>query len=116
MKQMAHFGDPCIHCNIAHDDFPVGPCQGDHSKAKIIRFGLARQAWQNPVTQCDDVVILMSSGEMFRESHHPSEHWRYSERFADAKSVGRDEILTTEAAYLRRLASLSTPVEQEKRS
>ena len=21
-----HFGDPCVHCGIAHDDVPVGPC------------------------------------------------------------------------------------------
>lgn len=22
-----HFGDPCIHCCIPHDDVPVGPCK-----------------------------------------------------------------------------------------
>lgn len=21
-----HFGDPCIHCGVAHDDVPIGPC------------------------------------------------------------------------------------------
>lgn len=23
-----HFGDPCIHCGIPHDDVPRGPCTG----------------------------------------------------------------------------------------
>lgn len=23
-----HFGDPCVHCGIPHDDVPVGPCRG----------------------------------------------------------------------------------------
>lgn len=23
-----HFGDPCVHCGIAHDDAPPGPCKG----------------------------------------------------------------------------------------
>lgn len=22
-----HFGDPCIHCGIPHDDVPIGPCR-----------------------------------------------------------------------------------------
>jgi hypothetical protein len=22
-----HFGDPCVHCGIPHDDVPIGPCQ-----------------------------------------------------------------------------------------
>jgi hypothetical protein len=28
-SQAAHyFGDPCIHCGVAHDDVPPGPCPG----------------------------------------------------------------------------------------
>ena len=23
-----HFGDPCVHCGIPHDEVPVGPCSG----------------------------------------------------------------------------------------
>ena len=23
-----HFGDPCIHCGVPHDDVPSGPCTG----------------------------------------------------------------------------------------
>ena len=30
---MTHYGDPCIHCGIPHDDVPVGPCTGDSRKA-----------------------------------------------------------------------------------
>ena len=25
----AHYGDPCIHCGVAHDDVPPGPCMGN---------------------------------------------------------------------------------------
>lgn len=102
---MTHFGDPCIHCGIAHDDVPVGPCQGDQAKAKIIRYGVVRQAWQNPGSSCDDVVVLMSSGEFNHESHHPSSHWPYSDRFKDAKCVSRGEILNSEDANNRRLSN-----------
>ena len=28
-----HFGDPCVHCGIPHDDVPVGPCQGVSTKS-----------------------------------------------------------------------------------
>lgn len=105
---MAHFGDPCIHCGAAHDDFPAGPCKGDPAKARIIRYGVIRQAWQNPGTGCVDIVVLMSTGQTRRESYHPSYHWTYSDRFKDAKAVSRDDILTTEAANERRLSAKAT--------
>ena len=28
-----HYGDPCIHCGIPHDDVPAGPCQGGSGRA-----------------------------------------------------------------------------------
>ena len=27
-KEVAHHGDPCKHCGVAHDDVPPGPCSG----------------------------------------------------------------------------------------
>ncbi len=27
MSDKYHFGDPCIHCGVAHDDVPPGPCK-----------------------------------------------------------------------------------------
>lgn len=35
---MWHFGDPCIHCGIRHDDVPPGSCSGDTAKAVPIAF------------------------------------------------------------------------------
>lgn len=26
-KPKYHRGDPCVHCGVAHDDVPSGPCQ-----------------------------------------------------------------------------------------
>ena len=109
--RMAHFGDPCIHCGVSFEDMAFGSCNGDPSKVKIIRFGVVRQAWQNPVTQCDDIIVLKSDGWTYHESHHPSSHWRYSERFRDAECVGRDAILTTDAACVARRSSKPLQVE-----
>lgn len=97
-NRMAHFGDPCIHCGSSHENLTVGGCQGDEAKARPIRLGVVRQAWENPVTQCVDIIVLMSSGWTHRESHHPSSHWRYSDRLKDVPSVSKDQILKTEAA------------------
>jgi hypothetical protein len=49
--------------------------------------------------------VLMSSGEFNHESHHPSSHWPYSDRFKDAKCVSRGEILNSEDANNRRLSN-----------
>ena len=27
LASVAHHGDPCRHCNVAHNDVPSGPCQ-----------------------------------------------------------------------------------------
>ena len=35
---MTHFGDPCIHCGIPHDEVLPGPCMGDLRKVRAIRF------------------------------------------------------------------------------
>ena len=28
MKELAHVGNPCIHCRTPHDDIAPGPCSG----------------------------------------------------------------------------------------
>jgi hypothetical protein len=38
MTTLYHFGDPCVHCGIPHDEVPVGPCQGDPAKAVPITY------------------------------------------------------------------------------
>jgi hypothetical protein len=29
-----HFGDPCIHCGVPHDEVPPGPCSGRAPQSK----------------------------------------------------------------------------------
>lgn len=42
---MHHFGDPCRHCGIPHDDIPVGPCQGDPKKAVPLAYASLGVRW-----------------------------------------------------------------------
>jgi hypothetical protein len=44
-----HFGDPCIHCHIPHDDVPIGECQGDFHKSKRIAVAFLETRWDNVV-------------------------------------------------------------------
>lgn len=37
-RPMTHFGDPCIHCGVGHDDFEIGACKGDSTKAIPIAY------------------------------------------------------------------------------
>lgn len=82
---MKHFGDPCIHCGLPFDDVDVGPCAGDEARVKITAYRVIRHAWQNPGSGCDTVRVFMSDGTSHMESLHPSSHWPYSDRFADAQ-------------------------------
>lgn len=38
MTHQTHFGDPCVHCAIPHDDIPSGPCVGDPAKAVVLGY------------------------------------------------------------------------------
>lgn len=77
---MHHFGDPCIHCNIPHDDVPAGSCGGDPKKAKPIAYRSLGVRWDN----VEHFRVLMSSGEV-REFHQhvsysgPYYHFGYSD-------------------------------------
>ncbi len=66
-----HFGDPCIHCGIPHDDVPPGPCTGDASKAKVLAYCCSRQAWQNPGNECSTYTCHMSDGSFRDEALLP---------------------------------------------
>lgn len=70
-----HFNDPCIHCNIAHDDMTVGPCKGDPSKAIVLAYCVDRQAWENPGSGADTILCLMSTGEINQDWWHPATWW-----------------------------------------
>ena len=41
-----HYGDPCIHCQIPHDEVPIGPCVGT-GKPKIIGAAFIKQLRRN---------------------------------------------------------------------
>jgi hypothetical protein len=94
-----HFGDPCIHCAIAHDDVAPGPCLGDPTKAIVLAYRVTRQAWQNPVTQCDTIACLMSTSSIVEMARYPSEHWPHNDQFRNARSMTATEF----AAATRRL-------------
>jgi hypothetical protein len=32
--EATHFGDPCVHCGIPHDEVPPGPCKATKTPAK----------------------------------------------------------------------------------
>jgi hypothetical protein len=40
-----HYGDPCIHCGIPHDDVPVGACEGDSRKSIPIACRFLGMQW-----------------------------------------------------------------------
>jgi hypothetical protein len=63
---MTHFGDPCIHCGIPHDDVSRGSCHGDATKAKPIAYRLLGTRWDH----VDHFLILMSTGEIVDRWEH----------------------------------------------
>jgi hypothetical protein len=63
---MTHFGDPCIHCGIAHDAIPIGPCQGDPSKAKPIAYRSRGVRWDN----VEHLLIRLSDGRIEQVWEH----------------------------------------------
>ncbi len=87
-----HFGDPCIHCNVPHDEVEVGACKGSPEKAIVLGYCVARQAWQNPGSGCDTVLCKMSDGSVRQEARHPAEHWPYSDWFKNARVYAPHEF------------------------
>lgn len=71
---MHHFGDPCVHCSIGHDDVPAGPCQGDPTKAVPIAFR-SMETRHDGVTR---YLIKLSSGQVIEHHSHAGEHAPYT--------------------------------------
>lgn len=42
---MNHFRDPCIHCGVAHDDVPPGPCGGEVVKFRNLLAEKMKWVW-----------------------------------------------------------------------
>lgn len=70
---MTHFGDPCIHCGVSHDDMQVGPCQGDPSKAKPIGYVVL----ENRPDGVQHYRIRFSDGRIEERHAHVSYHAEY---------------------------------------
>lgn len=47
MSEMTHYGDPCIHCNMPHDEVLLGPCTGDRQRAKALDVCFISRRWDN---------------------------------------------------------------------
>lgn len=78
---MTHFGDPCIHCGLPHDDVPVGVCQGDASKAKPIAYRSLGVRWDH----VEHFRIRWSDGRVTELWEHidmsgPYYHFGHSDR------------------------------------
>ena len=61
-----HYGDPCVHCGIAHDDIPPGPCLGDAGKAVPMVFRSYGTRWDG----VEHFLIQYSDG-------HFEERWEH---------------------------------------
>lgn len=68
-----HFGDPCIHCGIPHDDVPVGACRGDFTKAIPIAFRGLGVRYDN----VEHFLVLLSNGTLLERWHHIAEQAPY---------------------------------------
>lgn len=86
---ITHFGDPCIHCGVGHDDAKVGPCKGNRSKAKILAYCVDLQRWEN--SGVERVLCRMSTGEIRPEHFNMGCFWLEG-RFEGAEVLSRQEF------------------------
>lgn len=68
-----HFGDPCIHCGVGHDDVPPGSCLGDGAQAIPIAYRSLGVRWDGVA----HYLIRMSNGEVKELHSHISFHAPY---------------------------------------
>lgn len=85
-----HYGDPCIHCGLPHDEVAPGPCTGDGAPI-VVAYRIDRQAWQTS-NGADLVLCWMSDGSLRQEGHYPQEHWAFTDRFRNARVIGRAKL------------------------
>lgn len=85
---MKHFGDPCIHCGIPHDDVPKGDCKGDKGKAVVTHYWVKRMSYEQN-NGADLVRARMSSGDIVEEGQFPQSHWWRNGKYKNAKVVAK---------------------------
>lgn len=61
-----HYGDPCLHCAISHDEVQPGPCQGDAAKAVPMVYRSLGVRWDS----VEHFLIQMSSGQYIDRWEH----------------------------------------------
>ena len=83
-----HYGDPCVHCGIAHNDVPKGPCQGDATKAIPISYRKLETRWDG----YDLHRVRYSDGSV-------REHWNHSSEHAPYYHWGHSDALTQPPRY-----------------
>ena len=67
---MTHYGDPCIHCGIPHDDVLPGPCRGDLMKVRPIRY---RAISERRADSRRHLLVQFSDGSFEDYFLHPDE-------------------------------------------
>lgn len=70
---MYHYGDPCVHCGVPHDNVSPGLCPGDPSKAMPIAYASCGVRWDG----VERFIILWSSGVITERHAHVSERAPY---------------------------------------
>lgn len=67
-----HFGDPCIHCGTAHDDFKPGACTGE-GKSIPIGYASLGVRWDG----VERYRVRFSDSHIEERYAHISEHAPY---------------------------------------
>lgn len=70
---MKHFGDPCIHCAIPHDEVAIGPCQGNPAKAIPVQYRSLGVRWDH----VEHFLVMFSDGHTQDRWHHIGEQAPY---------------------------------------
>ncbi len=68
-----HYGDPCIHCGVPHDEVLIGACDGDDSKSIPIGYKSLGVRWDG----VEHYKIVMSNGTVVERWEHISMHSPY---------------------------------------
>jgi hypothetical protein len=90
-SELRHYGDPCVHCGLAHDGVPPGPCNGDPEKAVPVAYAVVRQAWQH-IGGADTIRLAMSDGTIREECRHPGEWWWTAPWYRNARTLAPHEF------------------------
>lgn len=72
-RNMKHFGDPCIHCGVSHEEMQPGPCIGDPSKVIPIAYRKIETRWDG----IEHYLVLFSDNHTEHRYGHVSERLPY---------------------------------------